>query len=268
MQVIQDPKLLAAIVGVFGIVFTSLVAAFAYVWKAKAEERKSIRRVLYLLLEIRITIQSSIVKIDNLLPLFTARLKVLLKNKFGQEVEDDFEFPGPLKGLVEGFLKQVIEEVTPNLTEELLEPYEAALDQLSVVNPLLAHKLKGKHHIQKLVQLMHNYNSSIDSELFSKIQDAPFCNILTDYVDGERKAQFESIVTALNRNVLLVSSTAGWLQHWKIKLYIKKSQSKADDFSDIDQAFERLFKKLEPALSGFSQAEVNNSMQPTSVSRC
>jgi hypothetical protein len=180
----------------FGVVIAALLAAGGYMWRLKAERRKTTRRVLYCLLEIR-----------------TAAIRQFMNNPNMDKAARTFIGIGETKVKRKGFYELKGEMF--RLPEEYVRDYETAIQELSKDRPLLASELRGTGNFHIVMESMRNTFTDACSlfrqESNMNLTDSKLMQELAEKW-GEN---VEKNIQGLDKRILLVAKAAGLVRQTK-----------------------------------------------------
>lgn len=151
-----DVKIIAVLIG---ILLTVIISVCGYFYKSHDERKKSARKTLYFLLEIRYFIITSLFDPKE-------QTELLLKTLVLKLNERDFqctieELPKPLNNHIYQLINNIITSLREELITNLIQPYEENLIELSSINPVLAYTLRGRHKIEKLISHTAEYTQDL-----------------------------------------------------------------------------------------------------------
>lgn len=233
-----------AIVPLGGVAFAALLSAAGYLWRVRLEAKKSARKVLYYLLEIRYAINTSLIDprhmydryMNEMIAEFSSRKIALRREDLDEKVGSH----------IFQYLVNVTESLAVKIDQKIIAPYEEALLDLAEVNPVLAYRLRGKERFQVFLSHSNNYSKEMDSDVLP--------GLLKDLEHGKEeiirlgraasKESMSDLATVLDDEILLVARSCGWLDYVKSRkaLRFHVDQVAFIDTSDlkgfIDQCME------------------------------
>jgi len=205
------------IVPLGGVAFAALLSAIGYLWRVRLEAKKSARKVLYYLLEIRYAINTSLIDprhmydkyMNDMIAEFSSRKIVLRREDLDEKVGSH----------IFQYLVNITESLAVNIDQNIIAPYEEALLDLAEVNPVLAYRLRGKERFQFFLSHSSSYSEEMDSDVLPKL--------LKDLEHGKEeimrlgraatKESMSDLATVLDDDILLVARSCGWLDYAKCR---------------------------------------------------
>ncbi len=199
-----DVKIIAALIGIIGIVIASIFSSAGYFFKIRLESKRSARTVLYFLLEIRHTTTRLLFDpnqaTEEWFKYFTKKLKDMGINMESARIEE------PLFNLVASHFQNINSASKPDIEERILEPFEKALQDLASVNPVLAYRLKGKEKIEAIIDHTKNYQKQYNEVVTSKIEFKPLRNKAFDFADNAKEKALSQIAETLEEDILVLAA--------------------------------------------------------------
>lgn len=231
---------LASLIGVAGLAIAAVFSSFGYLYRGWVESKRSARKVLYLLLEIRYSLGASLFDSDAATKEYINHYANRLKEK-GFPV-DKAVLESQLYSIVKEHFSNLAEVYKTNIEERLIGPFEEALSNLSYVSPVLAYQLRGKEKIELLAKLNSSYLTSVWSGLDVEIKEAWVKEILVEFLEEMESESLRKMLSDLDGEILLLSRHCGWFD----LLNCKKALSKK--FGDFDKG---MFKELDRLIDSF-----------------
>jgi hypothetical protein len=241
----MDVKVIAALIGVSGIVVAACLSAFGYFWKTMLEAKRSYRKSLYLLLEIQHSIYSTLfdpkAATDEYYEHYANRLKAK-----GVEINKG-QIEGELYNLVLNHFKSLVETQKTDIQQRLLEPFEQSLMELATVNPVLAYRLRGRENIAKIVSITKDYFDKIDKEISKKVDRADEKAFLNGHFKRLISEVLVKVKNSIDEDVKLLAKSCGRRDYAEVK---RNSESKFVkiknyDFSELDDYIDSFLAEAE-----------------------
>ncbi|ANS87793.1 hypothetical protein VSVS12_04093 [Vibrio scophthalmi] len=231
-----------------GIVVAALLATSGYLLRWKHEYRKSARRALYLLLQIRSAAIDSIFSPADATEAYIDHLISYFKDKGVQASRADVT--EDIKGIISGHFQNLIDAIRQDIESSTLEQYEKALYELSAQNPVLAYQLQGKEKFQKLLDVTRAYNESVFDKIEVPISEELTTSLESTITSFEPEVQKE-VIDILDEDILKLSKYCGRQDYRRCKqqLMSKPFKAKEYDFSELDEFFTKFFAALAQAIS-------------------
>ncbi|EKF9742306.1 hypothetical protein [Vibrio cholerae] len=219
-----------------GIVLAAIIATSSYLLRWKHEYRKSARRALYLLLQIRNSAIDSIFSPADATEAYIEHLLKIFKEKGIPASKDDVN--EEMTTLISNHFQNLIDAIRQEIEGSTLEQYEKALYELSAQNPVLAYQLQGKEKFQKLLDITQTYNKNVLDELNGQVSAELALSLASTAASFEPEVQAE-VIDILDQDIIKLSKYCGWSDHRRCKRQLanKSFKAKGYDFSDLDKIF-------------------------------
>lgn len=206
-----------------GITLAALLSAVGFFWRNRIEIKKSTRKVLYYLLEIRYAIHTSLLDPEQT---YIEYIKDMSSTFETRKIKIDTEELSNLVGpVIKQHLRNINDTIRTNIDEKILAPYESALLELATINPVLAYQLKGKERIQELLSHNKNYISHLNTELlpnlFSGFEHGK--QALANIGQSRHDQNAKELATELDKDILMVSKNCGIIDYLRCKKALKHS---------------------------------------------
>ncbi|MFC3150065.1 hypothetical protein ACFOEK_03415 [Litoribrevibacter euphylliae] len=252
---ILDVKVIVALIGVCGILITALLSSFGYLFKTRVETKKSARKVLYLLLEIRYAIINSLFDPEDAAKAYFEHLFKRIKEK-GIPVEPS-EIEGSMHDLVKTHFHNIISAMRTDIHENLLTPFEETLLDLATVKPVLAYRLRGKEKLEAVMSHTNNYLQSYEEKISEHIEQEWLQEVLFSSSDELKEENISELIALLDEDITLLAKHCGFIDYRECRqaLQKKKIEPHEYDFSELDVFIDKILIKIIEA--------ANKSIQPT-----
>jgi len=240
-------EIVIASISLLGIVLSALMGSYGYLYKAKAEQKRNSRRVLYVLLEIRLSILKSLIKPetakDKYLEYLISRIKSLGADVNSADMPENFTIA------IEEHIGNVIQASMKDIESELKNEYEEALSAMAPENPVLAYSLRSKEAIEQVLGHTESYLDTTRKNLSDLDAEAWVLKALNKILD-ETKQQVEvDIIQMLNEDVKKLATVCGATERKAVKKIIEKQSSIHNflNFDDLDRFFDKYIKNITEA---------------------
>lgn len=251
----MDIKITLGIISIAGILISALISSAAYFYKSRTEIKRSNRRVLYLLLEIRFSFGISVINPTKFTDAYLNHYVKRLESKGIPCKRDDFQ--GMFYELVFSHINEMLAVSRADIENRLLQPFEDALIELSNINPTLAYRLKGHEKLQKLLDQSKQYlqNTTV---LFmgGQIKEDWLNKAFSDAVAKMEEAIVSDLYETLDSDIIKLSSSCGLSYKKECEEIVSSRRSATENFD---------FKDLDRYLDGFITTlleAANKSIQP------
>lgn len=236
----DDPKVMASLIALIGILITAVLGATGYIYRVRLDEKKSARKVLYLLLEIRYAIRVGLFDSKAVTNEYITFAETHLWPN-GQEI---IPLDANYRDAINQYLEALLQSLQTDIEKRLLPPYEESLMELASVSPVLAYKLRGKEKVADLMRKTSEYESQLQSLFGPEIPEA-MRNVL---LNAANETKDESILEAcelLDRDVLALAKSCGWRDYRACREIIRNGSPTRNlvDFSTLDATFHQLVER-------------------------
>ncbi|WP_350978360.1 hypothetical protein [Shewanella sp. AC34-MNA-CIBAN-0136] len=242
-----DIKVIIALISIVGILITAILSSAGYFYRNRFESKKSARKVLYLLLEIRHAINVSLFDVDEVTDQYIEYFVKRLQSK-GMLVKKE-EIEGTLFEMIRSHINNINSAIKTDISTRLLPQFEDTLMELASVAPVLAYQLRGKEKIEALVDLTNTYLERIDSELIPTVTEDWMKNLLVDISKQQKKDALKDMSASLDTDVILLAKHCGRSDVSKCRKALKSGASNKLDFQDLDKVIDKIIDKLIVAAS-------------------
>lgn len=229
-----------------GIAFAALISAVAYLYKNRMESKRSARKVLYYLLEIRYSINTSLIDAKIIYDQYINQCLELLPTK-GITIDRE-QLESLIGKYILEHLVNITESIKTDIDEAILTPYEQALLKLSETNPILAYRLRGKERIQHAIAHTTSYCNVLETEVFPSLPNTTdgINNAIKKYSKSQKNDAFDGIENTFNDEILMVAKNCGFFDYIKCKKILRKSidQNQLIDPSDFHRGIDEFFGML------------------------
>ncbi|WP_194868849.1 hypothetical protein [Pseudoalteromonas sp. PPB1] len=239
-----EVKIVAALIGVAGLVLAALMSSIGYLYRVRVESKRSARKVLYLLLEIRFSLNASLF---NEKESTDAYLKYYLNRLNEQGVVITYEeLAMQLRGIVESYFLNISKASKPDIAGRLLKHLEDALLELSQKSPVLAYRLTGKENLESIADVSSSYLNNTANEFADKIDEEWMKQVLLKFSQETEQDALKKISGQLDGDIELLSKHCGWFERRRCKnvLAIKYGNFSDETFAELDDKIEKLFEMV------------------------
>jgi hypothetical protein len=237
-------NMIVAIIGIIGIVIAAILSSAGYLYRVRLESKKSAKKVLYFLLEIRHAIIISSMDPDVGTEIYFEHCVQRMRDKGfpleKEEVEKIFS-----EQICEHF-KNVISTSGTDIEKRLVIPFEAALLDMATINPVLAYKLRGKEKIEKLLSHINTHQEAVKEKFIPMIEDDWVKDVVLETsrdveVDVERE-----LYGSLDDDILLLAKYCGHsdYRNSKAALITGLNNSNKYDYSEFDKYIDMFMDRL------------------------
>lgn len=192
-----------------GIALAALLSALGYFLKTRIEAKKSARKVLYYLLEIRFSIRGSLIDPAEIYEEFSEFMeKELTKRQLEMDRSAAEKVIAPL---ILGHFTNLSNAIRVQLDEKILAPYEEALSDFSQINPVLAYKLKGREQLQQVISHTSDYNSALEATLKPLFDEheSQMTQEIFELSRARNKEAIKSLCSEIDLDIIAVAKNCG-----------------------------------------------------------
>lgn len=247
---------IAGLVGLVGLLVTAVLSSAGYFYKNRLEGKKSARKVLYLLLEIRQAVHVSMFDPEEATQEYLEYCTKRLREK-GTEI--DFELLGPTyREMIESHFVNVSQAMKTDIEARLISPFEQALSELSGISPVLAYRLRGQEKLELLAKVTSAYTVSARSKLESIVENEIIISVLEQAGSNTKNMALDKISNHMDNEILILSKHCGWLDWYQCKKLINNDAfvRGEHDFSDLDATMDMVFNMIYQELNKQSHQDV------------
>lgn len=234
----NEPQIIAAFIALLGIGLGSGLAGFGYLWRAKSEDRKKCKIVLFNLLEIWNCIRISKIDSTQATKDYFEIVKKIHKKILNTELEEQ---PEALFDFVHSFIHKLISEKNHSAIGPLSESYKDCVKDLSEQSPLLAFRLNGREELNKTLEQLDEYNESFASH-FKK--DPTNFKMVSSLQQTVKVDVIDEILKDLGKDINSVSIRIGLITFFETLLHLRKLKNKSMklESKDFESKMEEYFK--------------------------
>jgi hypothetical protein len=251
----MDAKVIASIIALVGVAIAALLSASGYLYRVRADRKKTSKHVLYYLLEIRHALKTNLFDGNKAAQDYLSCCRVHLKSKGIKD--NDSSIYSKLTKLIGTHFNSIAAECRSKMGEDFIKPFESALIELSKDKPVLAHTLKGKEQLHNLISLNDSYCASIKD-----IENFPSSGIADEILPNElSKAQFDAVETLIkdiDADILEVSKNCDRTTYKQCQKILSQKLEKDVNFTELG-----LEKFLDSILEKFVEAIEEQQKQST-----
>lgn len=217
------------------IALSTLIGSFAYMYKVREEAKKSYRKTLFNLLEIRYAILMSLFDAkeatEKYIELFTRRTALTKEN-----------IPEEMFVMMQEHFKKITLTFKIDIENKLLVPYEKALSELAIIDPVLSYKLAGKEKAEELLIHSNQYEKDFNIYLSSTNKDYQYNDRLLSGIKNEKNKAIKELLESFDKDIKVVAWNCGLLDYFGCLKVINKGVSIENqyNFEGLDSVFDRL----------------------------
>lgn len=236
---IFDAGIIAALVALAGTFIAAALSSAGYLYRASNDQKRSARRALYHLLELRYAIGNDQLDAAKNADAYFEYAKKRIAARFPMVKLGDV--PAALRDLFAEQFKNMIAVRGTDITNRLLGPYEESLLELSTVNPVLAFRLRGREKVSALFKQLDQYTSRCET-MFSEQIPEKFQSTYMSTASAVRDDAVKQALTALDKDVLLLAQECGQRDYKACQDVLKHAMPDGPllDFSDLDQFIDQI----------------------------
>lgn len=233
-----------AIIGIVGIVIAAILSSAGYLYRIRLESKRSARKVLYYLLEIRHAIIIS--SMDSA----TGTKKYLehCVKRFADKgiPVDEIEMEQVFSDMIQDHFNNVISSSSTDIEARIVIPFEAALLDMATVNPVLAYKLRGKEKLEKLISHINSHQEAVKKNFIPVIKEDWVKDVMLE-TSSEVEEQVESeLYGSLDEDILLLAKYCGKSDYRNSKASLNKGLNNSNkyDYSEFDNYIDTFIARL------------------------
>ena len=252
-----DVTVIASLIGVAGLAFAALLSSIGYFYRGRVESKRSARRVLYLLLEIRYAILASLFNAGKAKDEYIRHYIFRLKEKGIDADREDLDLK--IGALLEEHFSNLAKASRTYIEERLIQPFEEALSELSQISPVLAYRLRGKEKLGLIAKLNSSYLGAFKDGFINNIEEKWAKNAILDFAQEMESSAIKEMSESLDQEITILAKHCGWKDSHKCKDVLSTRFGDLDKeiFAELDKLIDSLIDKVNTAAS--------IAFQPTSV---
>ncbi|WP_432464069.1 MULTISPECIES: hypothetical protein [unclassified Agarivorans] len=240
----MDPKIIAALIGSVGIFFAALLGYVGFFFKSRLEIKKSARKVLFILLEIRHQTIRSMFDPKNATKNYLEYISTKVEDR-GYPM-GDISADNPLHKMITTHFENLSTTLKEDMHTKLLEPYDDSLAEFATINPILAYRLRGKEKLEKVISHSQNYVENYKSEIELQVAETSFKNVIFNSSNNLLEESITELVKDLDCDILLLAKYCGLRDFWTCKQLLTNYKVKVEgtDFSAADHLIDNIIDKI------------------------
>ncbi|SJZ32072.1 hypothetical protein [Sediminibacterium ginsengisoli] len=196
------------ILPLLGVLFGWGLAESGKIFTDKKQDRRKLKKLLFLLLEIRNYLVNEY-SIDKEIDIFLNQLSKKVKEKTGQEIDDAM---GQIKPLILPVISKLKNE--DSNVDFLEKSIDDVISELAEVIPLFAYELNGQHRIKERLKNADQYFTEFESY----ISQVPFD--LKGWIQPKLTSE---LLTTLNENIIVIAGRIDRKTKKEVKALIDKT---------------------------------------------
>ncbi|PMO35294.1 hypothetical protein BCT11_22965 [Vibrio sp. 10N.222.52.B12] len=244
----MEVQVIAALIGIAGVTLSAVFSGFGYYAKVRAEKLRTTRQVLFYLLEFRAHVLASAMSPSELYDQYLNECRKYFDKKRIAGVV----IPQQNQELMLGYFSQLIEQITPELSQEFISGYSNTINELAKDKPILAFQLRGKDVATKMVMLQKSYLEQLQStDLFAT--DQSISAFLQKQVTEAHDNGLREVLALLDEELTVVSRACGVVHYIKVRKIVKSKVKPTTNLEDV--GIEEMFDSLLLAFSHHINSE-------------
>lgn len=253
----SDPKVLATVVAVFGTFVAAAMASIGYLYRMRVEQKKSLRKVLYFLLEIRNSVLAKLFDPEAAAQQYFEHMAGRLKSR---GIPSEMEIPDEMRRMIVDHFRNVVSLQCTDIEARLLTPFQDALLEMATINPTVAYRLYGKEKITNLVSHTRRYEAELARMLDPDVPEVvgrTMRETLTKTMSGAA----QELSSLLDQDIRLLAKACGLRDYFQCRRILKQDLTNRNrlDFADLDSFFDEVIDDL--VASVIAQNALNQSVQ-------
>ncbi|MUK51509.1 hypothetical protein [Aliivibrio fischeri] len=233
----MEVEVITSLIGIIGITLSAVFSGFGYFFKVRAEKLKTIRQILFYLLEFRAHVLASSLSPNELYEQYVEECK----KYFDKKKIEGIVIPEQNQDLMLGYFANIIEHITPEMSLDFISGYASTINELAKEKPILAFKLRGKDVTTRMMTVQKGYLEQLqNTELFSA--DNEIGDFLRKQVTEVHLKALNEMLKLLDEELLIVSRFCGVMHYFevqKILKSIKRPSIRLEDFG-IEEMFDEM----------------------------
>jgi len=242
-----DVTVITSLIGIAGLAFAALLSSVGYFYRGRNESKRSARKVLYLLLEIRYALSASLFNAANAKDEYLRHYADRLKAK-GIEVSFD-DIVKQIGSIVEDHFSNIAKASKIDIEERLIQPFEEALSDLSQISPVLAYRLRGKEKLELITKLNLSYLDTFKGDFIGEIEEEWAKSAILEFAQEMESEALKKMSENLDQEIAILSEHCGREDRYKCKgvLATKFGGFDKETFLELDKLIDNLIEKMSAA---------------------
>nr|WP_312231895.1 hypothetical protein [Pseudomonas sp.] len=243
----MDTEIVIALIALGGVFVSAMLAAISYFYKKDFEVKRSGRRLLYFLLEIRYAVLVSMRNPNDIAERYMASCKkIFIANGFAMDNE---VLDKAMMALIVGHLENLSAAVKVEIDDELIKSYEKELLEFSNINPVLAFKLRGKQRVQASINETSKYVSKLNETFSTLPQTMAFAGPMSPLAIERRDEALSNLMDSLDKEILELSAYCGRRDYRESKKLLNTSRDKEIESPDLEKDLMEMVEQLAEAMN-------------------
>lgn len=242
----MDAVFIQTLIENLGVPAAAIFAAIGYWYKSQREHKKSTRKVLYLMLELRHAIMAGVFDPEKATDEYF-RHSVANSKKKGLDL-DPAQITDDLRAMVTEHFENIRAAQQVDFGK-ILPALDQALLEMACQNPVLAYRLRGKEKLEKLISHTRDYQTKFASNMEKELGKTLIGSVMLETMAEMSNDAFRDICQKLDNDVLLLARDGGVVDYWKCKraLVSGLNYDNQYDFQELDKFMEKLIGNIEKA---------------------
>lgn len=233
----SDPKVLATMVALFGTFVAAALASTGYLYRMRVEQKKSFRKVLYFLLEIRNSVLVKLFDPEAAAEQYFRHMEGRLKI---HGTCTAFEIPEEVRQMIVDHFRNIVAAQCTDIETRLLAPFEEALLEMAAINPTLAYRLYGRENVMTLIDHTRRYESEVLRALNQNVPGV-IGQTMRETSAKVKNSALNELSVFLDNDIRLLARACGIQDRLRCRSILKKNliQQNQIDFDALDTFFDQ-----------------------------
>lgn len=236
-----EATILAAILGAC---LAAVLASVGYLYKTRQETRRSVRKVLYCLLEIKFAL--SFYRLDSndaAGQLIRCALK-RMADRWGVTGED---CPEEVRAALAKHFGDILLAMRPEIDAKLIDQLESALLELAQTHPILAFRIRGKQKLDVALSITKSYSETVPARFAAALHDERMREQVKDVGKSFGSNVIGQAIEMLNVDILHVAFASGIFHYLRCR-FMPSLGELTLDFSMTNDAVDAVMGQLAQVL--------------------
>lgn len=219
-----------------------ILSEFGKYFSDRKHEHKKLKKLLFNLLELRWLIKQDI-EINRDITEYIKRMKIRLKEEFGEEVSEGVEYAIPM--ITEIFKKSLVK---PEKINEIENNINSTLKELSEIHPVFAYELIGRFKIKEKLDSIEQYFETINNQIdqINKVEElkefySEIKNLVDPKLSTELTSEMDNHIKSIARKISRKTS----------KIVSEKLDFNNDNNSGLDEFIEEYIVEIKKTIPNF-----------------
>lgn len=246
----MDVSIFVALISVSGVGVGALLSGVGYYFRVRAERIKTKNSVLFHLLEIRALVRSQFVDPDTISQVYFDYCNDYFHRNL---IDGGTDIPEEAKSFIQSHIRNICNATRPAIDVNFIESLNRAVAALSLDDPVLAYRLRGKERVDEILNAQSAYIENVTKCGYPEGTPEGFLKRVSGYAVKLNREVVEDLLSDLEADIGMVAKGIGLVQYFTVQRLLKKSgrpkfEILSSEFDPVmTKALAHLFKPVESA---------------------